>query len=236
MQQARTFFAAFGTCQALLGLGTTRECLALLAAVIGLTLGLVWINVQLNAWNNELYNAIQDKKLDDFYRLLGRFTLLAFAFIVAAVRSTSAADAANRMAHLAQRAPPRGLARRPRLLPPATARSGNLDARHGDNPDQRIADDLRISRHHAFSLGLSRPVTLFRLSQSCGRLGARSGFAGTDWSIPGYMVWLLAVRAWAPGSPTDRPAADRPGLQPAALRGRLPFSLVRLRETSEESR
>src|SRR2546422_6117646 len=45
--------------------------LALLAAVIGLALALVWINVQLNAWNNDFYNAIQEKKIDDFYRLLG---------------------------------------------------------------------------------------------------------------------------------------------------------------------
>ena len=55
--------------------------LALLAAVVGLTLGLVWINVELNYWNRAFYDAIQEKKIDDFYRLLGKFTLLAFAFI-----------------------------------------------------------------------------------------------------------------------------------------------------------
>jgi len=49
----------------------------LLVTVIGLSLGLVWINVQINLWNNEFFNAIQDKRLDDFYRLLGKFTLLA---------------------------------------------------------------------------------------------------------------------------------------------------------------
>src|SRR2546426_6687039 len=59
--------------------------LALLAAVIGLALALVWINVQLNAWNNDFYNAIQEKKIDDFYRLLGTFTLLVFAYIGIAV-------------------------------------------------------------------------------------------------------------------------------------------------------
>src|SRR2546426_321397 len=58
---------------------------ALLAAVIGLALALVWINVQLNAWNNDFYNAIQEKKIDDFYRLLGTFTLLVFAYIGIAV-------------------------------------------------------------------------------------------------------------------------------------------------------
>src|SRR5437667_56427 len=53
----------------------------LLVTVIGLSLGLVWINVQINLWNNDFFNAIQDKRLDDFYRLLGKFTLLAFAYI-----------------------------------------------------------------------------------------------------------------------------------------------------------
>src|SRR5438094_8012048 len=57
----------------------------LLVTVIGLSLGLVWINVQINLWNNEFFNAIQDKRLDDFYRLLGKFTLLAFAAIGLAV-------------------------------------------------------------------------------------------------------------------------------------------------------
>src|SRR3979409_2427327 len=57
----------------------------LLVTVIGLSLGLVWINVQINLWNNDFFNAIQDKRLDDFYRLLGKFTLLAFAYIGLAV-------------------------------------------------------------------------------------------------------------------------------------------------------
>src|SRR2546426_9546137 len=57
----------------------------LLVTVIGLSLALVWINVQINLWNNDFFNAIQDKRLDDFNRLLGKFTLLAFAYIGLAV-------------------------------------------------------------------------------------------------------------------------------------------------------
>src|SRR2546423_9025837 len=59
--------------------------LALLAAVIGLALALVWINVKLNAWNNDFYNAIQEKRIDDFYSLLWQFSLYAFAYIGVAV-------------------------------------------------------------------------------------------------------------------------------------------------------
>src|SRR3979409_2169640 len=57
----------------------------LLITVVGLSLALVWINVQINLWNNEVFTAIQDKRLDEFSRLLGRFTLLAFAYIGLAV-------------------------------------------------------------------------------------------------------------------------------------------------------
>src|SRR3990172_12950004 len=59
--------------------------LGLLAAVVGLSLGLVWINVQLNAWYNDFYNSIQEKRLDDFYALIGYFLLLALIYIAAAV-------------------------------------------------------------------------------------------------------------------------------------------------------
>ena len=59
--------------------------LALLAAVVGLSLGLVFLNVQFNSWYNDFYNAIQEKRADDFYRLLGYFTFLAFLYIGFAV-------------------------------------------------------------------------------------------------------------------------------------------------------
>src|SRR3954466_12655116 len=56
--------------------------LALLAAVIGLSLGLVWINVRLNAWYNDFYNVLQEKRSADFYPLIGVFSLLAFGAIL----------------------------------------------------------------------------------------------------------------------------------------------------------
>jgi len=45
----------------------------------------VGINVLINAWNNDFYTAIQEKRVDAFYGLLAKFTLLAFAFIIMAV-------------------------------------------------------------------------------------------------------------------------------------------------------
>ena len=57
----------------------------LLLLVIGLNLGIVYINVLLNQWNNAFYNALQDKDYAVFWSQLVRFTWLAALFIVAAV-------------------------------------------------------------------------------------------------------------------------------------------------------
>src|SRR5437016_936050 len=84
--QTRRFLTAFWALAKPYWVSEQRsKGLALLAAVVGLSLALVYINVKLNYWNNDFYNALQEKKLDDFYRLIGRFTLLAFAYIGIAV-------------------------------------------------------------------------------------------------------------------------------------------------------
>jgi len=57
----------------------------LLAAVIGLTLAMVYMNVQFNSWYNEFYNALQEKNRDEFFRLMIRFGVLAAIYITMAV-------------------------------------------------------------------------------------------------------------------------------------------------------
>ena len=61
----------------------------LLVAVIGLNLGIVFINVLLNQWNNTFYNALQDKDYGVFTSQLFKFTYLAGAYIVLAVYSST---------------------------------------------------------------------------------------------------------------------------------------------------
>src|SRR5438270_11085105 len=57
----------------------------LLAAVIGIELALVLINVLLNQWNNRFYNALQERNWDGFVREIGIFSLLAAFYIAFAV-------------------------------------------------------------------------------------------------------------------------------------------------------
>lgn len=57
----------------------------LLTAIVVLNLALVYMAVLFNDWNKLFYDALQDKNADVFWTQLGRFTYLAFAFIVIAV-------------------------------------------------------------------------------------------------------------------------------------------------------
>ena len=60
----------------------------LLAVIVGMNLGLVYLNVLFNQWNNAFYDALQAKNLDVFVHQLIWFGELAAAFIVVAVYQT----------------------------------------------------------------------------------------------------------------------------------------------------
>ena len=57
----------------------------LLLAIVALNLGAVYMLVQINDWNRVFYDALQNKQADVFWTQLGRFTYLAFGFIIIAV-------------------------------------------------------------------------------------------------------------------------------------------------------
>jgi putative ATP-binding cassette transporter len=57
----------------------------LLVAVIAMLLFQVWINVRLNFWRNDFYNSLQNYDSAEFFRLIGIFTLYAFAAVLLGV-------------------------------------------------------------------------------------------------------------------------------------------------------
>ena len=59
----------------------------LLFAILALALGMVYMNVQINAWQNLFFNTLQDKNKPEFYRQILRFSLLAGVWIVMNVYS-----------------------------------------------------------------------------------------------------------------------------------------------------
>ncbi|MEO8630893.1 MAG: SbmA/BacA-like family transporter, partial [Betaproteobacteria bacterium] len=59
----------------------------LLLAIIGLALGMVYMNVRINQWQNLFFNTLQDKNQAEFYRQITWFAVLATCWIVMAVYS-----------------------------------------------------------------------------------------------------------------------------------------------------
>ncbi len=177
---ARPFWSARGE----------RRAWALLAAVIALTLAMVWLNVQFNNWNNRFYDALQNHDLAAFWRNVAVFCALAAAFIVSAVYQqylqgllvirwrTWLTD------HLLHG-----------WLRPGTAyRLGMCSGDAPDNPDQRVAEDARafVTLCLDLMLGLlNAGVTLASFIAILWRLsGSLLLPIGAGLRISGYMVWV----------------------------------------------
>ena len=180
----------------------------LLLAIVALNLGLVYMAVLFNEWNRLFYDALQVKDATVFWAQLGRFTYLAFAFIVIAVYKfylTQLLEMRWRAwmtGHYLQR----WLANHAFYqleLARFTARP-NADASHPDNPDQRIQEDINQFTTYAVTLTMGLLNAVVTLVSFVGILwGLSGGFAfsvgGSDYNIPGFMVWL-AVLYCAAGS------------------------------------
>ena len=205
--------------------------LALLAAVVGLSLGLVYLNVQFNTWYNAFYNAVQEKRADDFYALLGYFTFLAILYIAVAVYRLYL----RQMLEIEWRKWLNERYLQNWLEGRAYYKLQLLD-RGTDNPDQRIAEDLRLFVQSTLMLGLgllSAVVTLLSFVTILWTISGAIEIAGI--SIPGYMVWAALVYAVVGTWLTHVIGKPLIGLEFERQRYEADyrFSLVRLRENSE---
>ena len=172
----------------------------LLALVVFLNLALVGMSVLLSYWNREFFNALQEKRADAFWQLLfwwqdtdsgpmPGFVFVAALYILIAVYQLYLRQALQirwrrwltreyLQDWLADRA-----YYRIALTDPGT-----------DNPDQRIAEDLRdfVDSTLALGLGLLRSiVTLFSFILVLWGLSGSFTLFGIE--IPGYMVWVALV-------------------------------------------
>jgi putative ATP-binding cassette transporter len=208
---------------------------ALLVAIVALALGLVFINVQLNEWNRDFYNALDQRQFDLFTQLLIRFAVLAALYIVGAVlrlyltqmlemhwRTWLTRDYLSRWLH------DRAYYRL------------ELEGRGQDNPDQRIAVDLQLLTTGTLTLGLGLLSSVVTLASFIAILWSISGpltfsLGATDITIPGYMVWVAIVYAVV-GSGLAH-LVGRPLIPLNFLQERYEadfrFGLVRLRENAE---
>ena len=207
----------------------------LLLAVVLLTLGMVYLTVLLNQWNNTFYGALQDKDLVAFRGQLFRVTWLIGIFIFLAVYQAYL----NQMLEIRWRRWLNDRYLNAWLADGAYYRM-QLVARETDNPDQRIAEDVHLLAAHTLGLftgGLRAIVTLVTF------VAILWGLSGTltvpvgvfSIIIPGSMVWVAVLYAtvgtwltdWL-GRPLVRLNFDRQRYE-ADYR----FSLVRFRENTE---
>jgi vitamin B12/bleomycin/antimicrobial peptide transport system ATP-binding/permease protein len=211
--------------------------LTLLTTVVGLALMAVYMEVQFTNWNNDFYNTLQDKDQAEFFRQLGKFGLLAFTWIIIVVYQVYfqqmlliewrswltdrfLADWMKDQAYY-----------RMQLL----ARAGE-HAVAVDNPDQRIADDLRLFVDYTLSLSLGLLSAVVTLVTFITILWGLSG-ALVIWgiNIPGYMVWAALIYALVGSVLTHLIGRPLIGLDfnQQRFEADFRFSLVRLRENSE---
>jgi len=168
----------------------------LLAAVVALDLGTVFVTVEINQWQNAFFNTLEKKDQAEFMRLLGVFTGLALAYIVMAVYQLYL----TQMLQIKWR---RWLTERylDDWLRNRLYYRLQLTDRATDNPDQRIADDLSgfVSTTLSLTLGLlNAAVTLGSfLFILWGLSGAITLPVGGGITVPGYLVWVALLYAAA---------------------------------------
>jgi putative ATP-binding cassette transporter len=208
----------------------------LLAAVVALNLGAVWITVRLNLWNRDFYDALQEYDWPRFWWQFAVFCMIATAWVTVAVYSLYL----RQILHIRWR---RWLTEhflRHWLNAQAYYRI-QLDQSTTDNPDQRIADD--VDRFATITLGLSlgllnSAVTLvsflFILWSLSGSLTIPL-WGDSQLEIPGYLVFaafLYAVVGTGLTHFIGRPLAGLVFNQ-QRYEADFRFSLVRLREHAE---
>jgi len=207
---------------------------ALLAVIVGLNLGHVYLLVLLNAWNNRFYNALQNYDKSEFFSALNQFCVLATIAIVISVYEQYLQQMLeiNWRRWMTEHYLQDWLSNKAYFL---------LELKNvTDNPDQRISEDLRlfVSLTLSLSLGLLKAtVTLLSFVLILWRLSGSMVFfwMHSPISIPGYMVWVAIVYAIVGTWMTTQIGYPLVGLNFNQQRyeADFRFSLVRLRENSE---
>jgi putative ATP-binding cassette transporter len=210
--------------------------LLLLGAVITIELSIVGITVLLNEWNNVFYNALQNRDWNAFVYQLGYFSVLAAAFIMLAVYQLYL----NQWLQIRWR----------RWLTAAYLDHWLAGANHyrmqllgdaADNPDQRIAEDIRSFIDLTLNIGLqllNSCVTLFSFMIILWSLSTAAPLHlfGVAVNIPGYLLWAALIYAVIGTAFTHLigRALIALNFQQQRYEADFRFNLVRVRENSEQ--
>lgn len=170
-----------------------KKACFLLACILALTLGIVYMLVLLNQWNNSFYSALQNYETEKIFDELIHFSWLAAIYIVLAVYSYYL----QQMLILNWR---RWLTVRflDIWLKNKTYYNLQMFGKDTDNPDQRISEDVRlfVEMTLSFTIGIIKSLCIFAsfvfiLYKMSGPLSFTA--FGTTLTIQGYLFWAALI-------------------------------------------
>jgi len=207
-----------------------------LALIAALTVAQVAVQVGLNSWSARLYNAVEAKRLDAFLDLISTFVLL----LLASIAVFSITLYTKRRLEFAWRV---WITKNTLSVWMAQGRHyqlGLIAGEHDDNPDGRIAEDIRVTTESAVELGQALFYCILLFATFVTVLWELSGvihvdIGGTVIPVPGFMVFIAltysaigtGLALWA-GFPLVGASNLRQSME-ANFR----FGLARAREYSE---
>ncbi|WP_279358548.1 ABC transporter ATP-binding protein/permease [Methylobacterium indicum] len=209
--------------------------LTMAALVIGIEFAQVAINVRLSYFNRDWFNAIQGKDAAAFWSLLfSVFCLWAAVYVASAIIQYVIQSflrirwRAWMTRHYVER-----------WLGNDTHYRMGFSGAQADNPDQRIADDIDQFTQTTQSLTisfLSAVSNLISFSVILWNISAAFTVPGTEWHVPGFLVWGALIYSALVTWITHRIGRALVGLNFEQQRREADFrfSLARLREYGEQ--
>ncbi|HEX2726139.1 MAG TPA: ABC transporter ATP-binding protein/permease [Beijerinckiaceae bacterium] len=167
---------------------------AFLAFLVGVNLAQVALNVRLSFFSRDWFNALQAKDAAAFwYQLLWIFAPLAAVYVAVAIIEIWV----QYVLRIRWRSFLNSMYVGEWLIDGVHYRM-QLTGTEADNPDQRIAEDLRkyVDQTYTLSIGLlTQSATLVSFIAILWTLSRDLTLPGTDYPVPGLLVWFAILYA-----------------------------------------
>ncbi len=213
-----------------------RAARILLVAVIIVELCLVGTNILLNRWYNGFYNSLQDRNWETFVEQIAFFCSIAVAITLFSAYKLYL----NKWLEIRWRRWMTNSYVDSWLNGPTHYRM-QLVGDQADNPDQRIAEDIRMFIERALIIGVGVLSAIVTVASFVVILWGLSNDAplrlfGTTLAIPGYLVWaafIYAIIGTVFAHLIGRPLIPL-NFNQQRYEADFRFNLVRVRENSEQ--
>ncbi|KJV05992.1 ABC transporter ATP-binding protein, partial [Elstera litoralis] len=215
--------------------GDQRWLRGLLGFLVGINLGLVYVNVLFNEWYGRFYNALQELDYPTFKTEILVFGGLATIYISVQILRIYM----NQMLTIKWRTWLVGKFLH-RYLSEQVYYRLQLGEAKADNPDQRLSDDVSQLTAITLTLSLGLLSAIVTFVTFAGLLWVQSGplsfsLGETEITIPGYMLWAALLYALLGTWITHKIGRPLIGLnfQQERVEADFRYALIRVRDHSE---